>query len=887
MAGWKEELGLENVSPFSRPMTSGPNDVFVREDELGNKTYRTLLGQEYTIRPATPEESKTTRTRVEDWAKTGMPLPSGEQVLEAVKNIPSEAINSVDRVMKGEGTVGEAIGFVPAMSGIVPNTGRKLVSDTLPSSPEASSYTPSYDSLIAESNLMLGNPPNYIDISDLFGPASKTPEEGFEYLSSVIEEDLKNAPKNPLYAMEVQPQKEVLDALGKDRLLEIAGNLPHFEDPSYGDYLKNNIKELAKDLNLSPEALRSVIFDLAAYFPPKKNPALQTLAEAPLPEKAPLGPRANPSGKERPSDKKAEALGFNDTVYHTASGGKEFNLFDLDRTIDGGIKAPQDYLGVHVGTPRAAAERNYGVDPQIPGGAKGFTMELRARTDKPLTGEGLAKIFNLAPEDYHIGLKDGPFTENELNYMISDYEDKLFENVDPVPENSRELAAKAFRKDLAKEGYTHIPYINDVEDPGSVSYIMLIDRPKNSPAVLRDVRAEFDPKKITNPDLRFAEGGAVENVDPVSGNPVPTGSLPEEVRDDVDAKLSQGEYVLPADVVRFFGLAQIESLVSKAKEGLAQMEAKGRIGGEQEGDLPFSAEELQAVDDAPMEQAPAQPVQAPTEVRMAEGGVVLPTDANTRRTGLVVGPQSGPINGSSSLPSWMLQFGSPGGATAPTPEVTPDATKLVKENQAGQNKAGIDQGPTGMAGSVNTWSPKDFVNYAAQRNSPVNKGIETAIGMAIPLGGLLTKARQNYLEKNVPKTMEQMLETGKDLQGNVLSVTQREDLQEAYNRIATEPAKASPLSRVGEGVKYSLGIGSSPANYTSRTASGGQSDKTATLSTNRPNQKPAITATKAPSTLTRSSSAAPSRSTSTSNQPKVSGGKPGLARGGLITKRNK
>ena len=381
---------------------------------------------------------------------------------------------------------------------------------------------------------------------------------------------------------------------------------------------------------------------------------------------------------------------------------------------------------------------------------------------------------------------------------------------------------------------------------------------------------------------------AIEDVDPVSGNPVPTGSLPEEVRDDVDAKLSQGEYVLPADVVRFFGLAQIESLVSKAKEGLAQMEAKGRIGGQQEGDLPFSAEELQAVEDAPMEQAPAQPVQAPTEVRMAEGGVVLPTDANTRRTGLVVGPQSGPINGNAQLPSWMLQFGESGPATAPMPEVTPDATKFITENRGSQDRAGINQGPTGLAGSVTSWKPSDFVKYATQRTSPVNKGIESAIGLAVPFGGLLVKARQNYLEKNVPKTMEQMLQSGKDLQGNILSEADKEQLTKAYQTITSEPTKQSgPLSRVAEGVKYNLGIGSSPANYTSRTASGGQSDKTATLSTNRPNQKPAITATKAPSTITRSSSAAPSRSTTKSAPSKVSGGKPGLARGGLITKRNK
>ena len=40
------------------------------------------------------------------------------------------------------------------------------------------------------------------------------------------------------------------------------------------------------------------------------------------------------------------------------------------------------------------------------------------------------------------------------------------------------------------------------------------------------------------------------NIDPVSGNEIPLGSEAENVRDDVDAKLSEGEYVVPADVVK-------------------------------------------------------------------------------------------------------------------------------------------------------------------------------------------------------------------------------------------------------------------------------------------------------------------------------------------------
>ena len=84
-------------------------------------------------------------------------------------------------------------------------------------------------------------------------------------------------------------------------------------------------------------------------------------------------------------------------------------------------------------------------------------------------------------------------------------------------------------------------------------------------------------------ELFQEEGGLKDdgmNKDPVSGNEVPSGSLAEEVRDDIPAQLSEGEYVVPADVVRFFGVKFFEDLRMQAKRGLAQMEKDGRIGGE-------------------------------------------------------------------------------------------------------------------------------------------------------------------------------------------------------------------------------------------------------------------------------------------------------------------
>jgi len=81
----------------------------------------------------------------------------------------------------------------------------------------------------------------------------------------------------------------------------------------------------------------------------------------------------------------------------------------------------------------------------------------------------------------------------------------------------------------------------------------------------------------------FEEGGMKDDGldrDPVSGNEIPPGSLAKEVRDDIPAQLSDGEYVVPADVVQYYGVKFFEDLRREAKRGLAQMEATGRIGGE-------------------------------------------------------------------------------------------------------------------------------------------------------------------------------------------------------------------------------------------------------------------------------------------------------------------
>jgi len=223
--------------------------------------------------------------------------------------------------------------------------------------------------------------------------------------------------------------------------------------------------------------------------------------------------------------------------------------------------------------------------------------------------------------------------------------------------------------------------------------------------------------------------------DPVSGNPVPPGAAPEEVRDDIDAKLSTGEFIVPADVVRYIGVEKLEALINKAKEALAATSA------DQE-ELPFPVNELQMADGA-------APAPAPTgePLKMAAGGLVMPQE---------------------ELPPWMI---------------TPPTTDRDREPRTG---------PTGLAGAVDNWTTKDFANYGRNMNSPDNRFAEGLVSSLGGFGKLALKARQNYLNKSVPTKMAEMLKTGKDLQGNTITPEELATLQQTYEQVKT-PVERNPV----------------------------------------------------------------------------------------------
>jgi len=264
---------------------------------------------------------------------------------------------------------------------------------------------------------------------------------------------------------------------------------------------------------------------------------------------------------------------FSQDVYHyTRSPEITNDVFDANLAFAGNVK---DRLGIHVGTQKAAEDRFkafVGEDMDLARKSMdalnqegGMTLPLKARMDKPfLAGDGK------------------PFDEFQLSDFINNYADQ-------IGETDRAVVADRLRKDLTDAGYTHVPYINAIEDPNSISAIMLTDRTAGDPAVLRSRYAafqdEYDPsimaanasksagllsssiggaeanRKVTKEMLdpqRLSKIKMPSHVSEIDYKATPTGDLQQSKTISIDDL--QGTTLIPAYGDRTYGGAMLEEI---------------------------------------------------------------------------------------------------------------------------------------------------------------------------------------------------------------------------------------------------------------------------------------------------------------------------------------
>ena len=195
---------------------------------------------------------------------------------------------------------------------------------------------------------------------------------------------------------------------------------------------------------------------------------------------------------------------------------------------------------------------------------------------------------------------------------------------------NRELSREEARKLQEELGVKDLPYRDEVEsilgrqfkfNEGGLAMLQGVDdymlSQTDPEKMMRSKELNMNKGGIAQQMELFDDGGLKDEggtIDPISGNEVPSGSTQEEVRDDIPAQLSEGEFVFPADVVRFIGLEKLMMLRQEAKAGLQRMEDMGQMGNSEEAilpdNIPFDISDLDMEDDGVVDFAQGGVVQA-------------------------------------------------------------------------------------------------------------------------------------------------------------------------------------------------------------------------------------------------------------------------------------
>ena len=201
-------------------------------------------------------------------------------------------------------------------------------------------------------------------------------------------------------------------------------------------------------------------------------------------EQGGLGLPANNTATDR-----AAAQYGKDMVHFSRAGGDY-------TTLDSGkfAIAPFDAVGTHVGTPGAAMERyqnTVGYKVNNPNYAndelKGVTYPVTILGDRPMMNQN--------------GM---PFGEDDLNAFLRQQGGHNWSDIQGGKMTYQDMNADLRKKLFEEQGYTSIPYYNEVEGKGSISYIV-------PPENIRSRFAAFDPFR-RNAAIAAAMGAAAPDL---------------------------------------------------------------------------------------------------------------------------------------------------------------------------------------------------------------------------------------------------------------------------------------------------------------------------------------------------------------------------------------
>lgn len=355
-------------------------------------------------------------------------------------------------------------------------------------------------------------------------------------------------------------------------------------------------------------------------------------------------PSASESYRQNPDIKLQTEKAFEE-VANTQRGNPELAMVEAQKIYGGGVMPNAlEHIGdlTHRMAERGGRFGSEYVAPKV------TRMLDSLLSDYGFEKEMLENIQSNARFKYERDNPDIPFEQYK-----KEYEDKIDKALKKYSEahkkvpvyNQMQLAGREAAIAIGEKRYTD-----------AIEHLYTIDQAIKD-GTYKQAALEFDPNIDFRKKNGLAKGGAVNNMsmkqqmslfeyggiaddgmtkDPVSGNNIPPGSLAKEVRDDIPAMLSEGEYVVPADVLRYYGVNFFENLRGQAKQGLQNMEQNGRIGG-----TPMTQQDVARNMQQPVQAAQGAMMQSPMKIQQrpapqAMGNSGMPMQGYSGEDGSVV-----------------------------------------------------------------------------------------------------------------------------------------------------------------------------------------------------------------------------------------------------------